>query len=526
MSFKILPSFTCAAASLALTVCAVGDERPEPRVFRLYKAEVPDPIAAKQSGNGDDQGAVASSDAEPAVEQQDPNQQFERAADWKLEWIRCHDGKLLRGLILSAGKDEIEFAEIIFPKGRPMFAVVHPVDREVVKEIHRLSEEDRAELERRYSVFKNRALIEAGRMDDLELKDVFRDGALHCVYSGDWFQLESTADEETTRRSIVRIEQIFRAYRQVLPPRGENQSKPLRIVLHGSMDAYRDDLQRRKLHIDNPAYYSPQQNLIVAGSELAQYAQRLSDYRARGEALREQIKALDRQFSTRLRELADALKQNGFTEEQIRAEVRARKAAWKAENGRDGEYWETLRNIETVNRRNDAKFAEITQQMFRRLYHEAFHAYVENFVNPRAEYDMPLWLNEGLAQIFENAQLDADVLRIDAPDRKLLARLQADLVSEQPMSLETLLNSQDHAFVAAHNDADASNRHYLYAWGLAYYLAFEHDLLGQGKLDGYVANEAQEIPPVPRFEKLVGEKLPKFEQTWHSYILKLKPPKK
>ena len=49
--------------------------------------------------------------------------------------------------------------------------------------------------------------------------------------------------------------------------------------------------------------------------------------------------------------------------------------------------------------------------MFRRLAHEAFHAYLETYVYPRQAYDVPRWLNEGLAQTFEAGLLeDADVL--------------------------------------------------------------------------------------------------------------------
>ena len=38
-------------------------------------------------------------------------------------------------------------------------------------------------------------------------------------YRSKWFTLDSTADEQNTRRVIVRAEQIFAAYRQIVPPR-------------------------------------------------------------------------------------------------------------------------------------------------------------------------------------------------------------------------------------------------------------------------------------------------------------------
>ncbi len=74
--------------------------------------------------------------------------------------------------------------------------------------------------------------------------------------------------------------------------------------------------------------------------------------------------------------------------------------------------------------------------MFAQLYHEAFHAYVENYVCPPADVTLPHWLNEGLAQIFEAGQMEGDSLRIDAPDRKRLVQLQDDLRGEQPLKIE------------------------------------------------------------------------------------------
>ena len=45
--------------------------------------------------------------------------------------------------------------------------------------------------------------------------------------------------------------------------------------------------------------------------------------------------------------------------------------------------------------------------MFARAYHESFHAYLENYVYPHDHYDVPRWLNEGLAVMMEGGILDA-----------------------------------------------------------------------------------------------------------------------
>jgi hypothetical protein len=70
-----------------------------------------------------------------------------------------------------------------------------------------------------------------------------------------------------------------------------------------------------------------------------------------------------------------------------------------------------------------------------------------------------------------------------------------------------------------------SARHYLYSWGLAYYLTFELGLLETEALDHYVAAEARDLPPMDRFERLVHMPLEQFEPAWRRYMLELQPPR-
>ena len=220
-----------------------------------------------------------------------------------------------------------------------------------------------------------------------------------------------------------------------------------------------------------------------------------------------------------MKRLADELRANGVPDAQIKEEMGLRRKSWKVE------LEAMLAKITEADRRNLAKFDDLTTQMFRRLYHEAFHAYLDNFVYPHAEFETPRWLNEGLAQIFESGQLEDGALRVDAPDRDALRQLQADLAGRQPLSLAAILSAEEKAFLVTHA-AGSSGRHYLYSWGLAYFLTFQHNLLGGGALDRYVARDAAQLDPVARFEQLVGQPLPEFERRWREYMLQLKPPTK
>lgn len=434
--------------------------------------------------------------------------------EWQFESLELDDGTVYSGLIQAERETEIEFAEILRPPGKAMFAVVRPVAPESIKEIVRLEGDARAELAARFRQLRNRALIEAGRMEDVVLREDVRDGVQHWTAERDWFHLDSTAEADMTRRCVVRVEQIFRAYRQLLPPRIK-QASDLRLLLFGSLDEYRRFMHESGFQIANPAFYSSSHNLIVAGSDLNAYARRLAQVRTQNREVRRQYRTLDAGFTARLAGILEEMRKRGYGEAEIEAEAKLRKAVWQRQ------YDTAMKQIDLAQRQNEAKFAEITEQMFTRLYHEAFHAHVENYVYPHRAGAMPRWLNEGLAQIFESGQLDADTLRIDAPDRDRLKRLQEDLAGGDSIAVADVLTAEENEFLSSH-ESDTAQRHYLYCWGLAYYMAFENSWLTGKAMDQYVANQG-DYGPMARFVRLVNMPLEKFEKQWEGAILRLGP---
>jgi hypothetical protein len=281
------------------------------------------------------------------------------------------------------------------------------------------------------------------------------------------------------------------------------------------MAQYRKYLQEAGLEIATSAFYASSKNLVIAGSDLDSYARRLQTVREHNDQVRRQYRELKAAFTSRLATVIEEMKRRGFSEAEIEQEVKLRSTVWQRE------YDEAMSRLELAKLQNEAKFAEVTGQMFRRLYHEAFHAYVENYFCPDPQATLPRWLNEGLAQIFESGQLEADTLRIDAPDPKRLADLQADLSGDQPLPLSHVLAADEQDFLDVRTKPSVQ-RHYVYAWGLAYYLTFEGNLLSPEILDPYVINEGR-FGPTARFTRLVGMPLSKFERQWRQTMLGLRP---
>ena len=436
--------------------------------------------------------------------------------DWPTERVELLDGRTYQGLIESEDQAWVNLIQIERRQGRPMHLVIRPIERSAIASLLRLKPSQREQLRLQIERFRSQARIERGHRDAIRLGLAEKDGIHYRTYRGKWFSLDSSADDPITRRVILRIEQIFTAYRQVLPPQRE-PSRPMRVVVLGSMTQYRKYLERLGLQIENPACFIEDGNLVVAGSELATFAAELAKVNADHDRLREELDRMEKRMAVKLAADARQLRESGTPAEQIKKLLLVKRAQFEREIK---QIRDRLNRVDSVNAR---KFDAVTRAMFTRLNHEAFHAYLENHVYPNKEFSVPRWLNEGLAVIFEGGLLECDTLRVDAPNRVALGRLKADLGGQQPLSLKELLDADQQRFVVAHNGTSAeAARYYVYSWGLAYYLTFERRRLGTPAMDEYVRRKTEDAAPSERFEKLVEMPLDELEPQWREYILKLR----
>lgn len=479
----------------------------KPRAERAKADESKTDESKTDNSNADDEpsasGQAAASDA------------ARRGApvEWALDELELRDGSTYRGMLLDDADHELEFAEIFRRPGKPMFAVVRPIPADQVVRKTLLRGDERVRLAARFQQFRNRAQIEAGRMEDVELRRSNDVEPPRWLYEGPWFRLESTADEAMVRRCVVRTEQIFRAYRQLLPS-ARRDGAGLRLLIFGSHDEYQRHLARHGLTLTSPAWFSQTQNTVVAGGELNAFSRRAREAQAQNDETRRQYKALKAAFPQRLATLIQQMKDRDYAAAQIEQEVKLRSAAWQRE------YDEAMTRLDQAAVQNEAARARVTDRMFAQLYHEAFHAYVENYVCIDADTTLPAWLNEGLAQVCESGQIEAEGLRIDAPDRRRLAELQRDLRGAQPLALAELVRADAQRFLNAASDRTAQ-RYYLYAWGLAYYVTFEGNRWQPGVIQAFLKN-ADDVEPGARLAQLVAMPIDQFEPLWRAAILAMK----
>ncbi len=437
---------------------------------------------------------------------------------WKLETLELTDGRRLEGYVRGIDERGVDFVEVRRPTGRPMFLVVRRWPAALVKSTQRLSGTERAALGERIERFSNRRLIEDEELAAMELTQATRDGLMVWRYKNGWLTLDSTTDEDTTRRAVMRLDHVLAAYTEILPPRIKS-ARLLEVLLFGATADYRRYCQGLGLAVANPSIYLPEKNLLVAGSDLADYQRQHEQVRERQRTLRNEYRVQAAKMRILLEEISADLadrKVSPAERKKIVAAARAKLEQQLADLARRGDVAE---------RQNQLQFEKATHEMFARLTHEAFHAYLENAVFPQREFAVPRWLNEGLAQMFEEGQLDVGTLRLDTPGQERLEKLAADLRGPTPLALADILSAEAGKFLVGHGEArQTSERHYLYSWGLAYYLAFRQNALARPELEAYVqpaGRDEAKSAAIGRFEKFVGHPLPEFEKRWRAAMVDL-----
>ena len=108
--------------------------------------------------------------------------------------------------------------------------------------------------------------------------------------------------------------------------------------------------------------------------------------------------------------MGDSLRKSGLSNGEVGRELMKVRGQFKQQLDKKSE------ELRQSDMQIERLFKQAAGQMLVRLYHEAFHAYVRNWVFPRPRYDIPPWLDEGLAVLFEGGLLEGDrLLRVDTP---------------------------------------------------------------------------------------------------------------
>ncbi len=434
-------------------------------------------------------------------------------SSWSFDEITLTNKNKIQGIILSEAPNGLRFQWVSHLPGRPTVTLTTIITKAEIASVKPLSDADRAVLKDRLAELDPSGKGERERMASLELVATDWPGKMGGGkrYRSDYFDLMSSGSEELTRRSAVRLEQIYTAFARYLHPTTEGH--PTTIMLATDEEEYKTLLgPLGESFLLNPAVFDPANNRILCGSKLKPLGTELQNALVHHG---QQLASLDK-YAAEVRKLYP---KGAELDRHLKAVGSERDRVWAADKA------------------NGAKFDQATKQVFAVLYHESFHAYVGTFVYPPLKPDdvkagkgtgeLPRWLNEGLAQVFETAVVEAGELRADFPDKDRLNRAK-DWVKRKNggslVPLSDLLVIGKDAFLTSHADQKAAaDRAYLTSWALAYYLTFDRRVIGTEAFKKYLVAVNSGGDPRQAFAKLVGQELPAFEKDWHSYLLRLHP---
>lgn len=159
----------------------------------------------------------------------------------------------------------------------------------------------------------------------------------------------------------------------------------------------------------------------------------------------------------------------------------------------------------------------------RTLQHEAFH----QFAHTRIGGDIPVWLNEGLAQVFEEGVFDGRRFLVGQAPPRRIRQLQHDMKNSRLTDFRTFLNLSNGAWQQNLSDPDRAATQYTQAWAMAHFLIFAGDGAGgyryRDRLLRVLTLIHKGVGGTEAFEQCFGTNLEGFQNRFVEYARSLQP---
>lgn len=153
------------------------------------------------------------------------------------------------------------------------------------------------------------------------------------------------------------------------------------------------------------------------------------------------------------------------------------------------------------------------------LRHEGCHQFINQYINPR----MPIWIDEGLAVFFEEADLCGNSLQFGAVPTARVELLRKALADDNLHSMQEILGMDNEQWIAAlRSDVQRSRLLYCEVWSIVHLLVLADDGKYRPALDRYLALLARKADPAEARRAAFGD-VAAFNEKWRQYIKVMKP---
>jgi len=454
------------------------------------------------------------------------------AADWR-DVLLLKSGDEHRGLIVSEDGDAIAFDLVMSGASVSKTLTMRiRVGRDKIREVRRLTDGQRAAARAHIESAKHEEKRDARGERDIKVEPTFwesRDGKKSVPAKKvelDHFVIEANTDEDFIRKAAYRLGKVFDAYKRHFGV-DRNEAKKVRVVIFNSMGQYYAAIGNA---VKNPAFYAPDLKLVAAGCDMAAYRAAIDEVRRRHAELSKQLDAEQAKIDkarAEVRAIVDkyhkALHNAGATTPRGKAimrQVRSAERRWQIHVMKlEKPLKDIKKKIGELNRRNERVFDERADGMLRTLYHEGFHAFLDQFLfDEQLVKKVPRWLNEGLAQYFEESRVEGSRLVLGQENRRKLAFLRKACREGKLVPIARMLTAgaEDYLVKDASN-IENSTKHYLQAWCLIHLLG-ERGMLKKERLHAFVRALADGTEPMKALPSLTGMGNPELRKLWDARL--------
>jgi hypothetical protein len=157
------------------------------------------------------------------------------------------------------------------------------------------------------------------------------------------------------------------------------------------------------------------------------------------------------------------------------------------------------------------------------LQHEAFHQFAWETISP----NLPIWLDEGLAQVFEEGVWAGESFILGQVPPRRIEDLQSDLRENRFTPLTDMLSMPRQAYQARMRDAKTGRAQYNQAWAMTQFLIFAEDETGKPRyrerLLAWLADMHAGRDATAAFESNFSGNIAGFETRFKEWVAALKP---
>jgi hypothetical protein len=159
----------------------------------------------------------------------------------------------------------------------------------------------------------------------------------------------------------------------------------------------------------------------------------------------------------------------------------------------------------------------------RTLQHEAFHQFAFTSIGS----NLPVWLNEGLAQVFEEGVWTGRQFMIGQVPPRRIRQLKHDIDNHRLMPFRQFLAMSDEQWNADLADANLGAARYGQAWAMTHFLVFDKDENDQYRYRSRLISMLRKIhagkKPGPAFVESFSDNYAGFEQRFLQFAAGLEP---